>query len=38
VLWFNVAGYVMLLVVVAKLRARMEMARERLKELSWITS
>jgi heme exporter protein C len=38
VLWFNVAGYVMLLVYVAKLRARLETARERLKELSWITS
>lgn len=34
-LWFNVAGYVMLLVFVANLRARLEMAGERLKELQW---
>ena len=34
-LWFNVAGYVMLLVFVANVRARLEMAGERLKELQW---
>lgn len=36
-LWFNVIGYVMLLVFVAGLRARLETAREKLKELSWVT-
>jgi heme exporter protein C len=34
-LWFNVVGYVMLLVRLAQLRARLEIARERLKELQW---
>jgi heme exporter protein C len=37
-LWFNVFGYIMLLVRVAGLRARFETARERLKELSWAMS
>ncbi len=37
-LWFNVAGYVMLLVLVAGLRARLETATERLKELRWTQS
>ncbi len=37
-LWFNVIGYIMLLVQLAGLRARLEMAGRRLKELSWVTS
>jgi heme exporter protein C len=35
VLWFNVTGYVMLLVYVAQLRARLEIAREKLRNWSW---
>ena len=34
-LWFNVAGYVMLLVRLAQFRARLEIAGQRLKELRW---
>ncbi|HVF10801.1 MAG TPA: cytochrome c biogenesis protein CcsA [Abditibacteriaceae bacterium] len=34
-LWFNVAGYVMLLVRLAQLRARLERANQYLKDLSW---
>lgn len=34
-LWFNVIGYIMLLVYVAGLRARLELLREKLKDLSW---
>jgi heme exporter protein C len=34
-LWFNVFGYIYLLVIVADLRARLEIARERVKELTW---
>lgn len=34
-LWFNVIGYVMLLVWMAKLRARLEIAGQRLRELQW---
>jgi heme exporter protein C len=35
-LWFNIAGYIMLLVGVARLRARLEIAREKLEAASWI--
>lgn len=34
-LWFNVAGYVLLLVRLAHVRSRLERARDRLKELAW---
>jgi len=34
-LWFNIAGYVMLLVRVARLRARLEMVSQRLKDWQW---
>ena len=34
-LWFNVVGYCLLLVYTAKLRARVEMMREKLREISW---
>ncbi|MBV9866611.1 MAG: cytochrome c biogenesis protein CcsA [Abitibacteriaceae bacterium] len=34
-LWFNVIGYIMLLVWMAKLRSRFEMASQRLREVQW---
>ncbi len=34
-LWFNIIGYVMLLVRLAQLRARLEMASQRLKDWQW---
>ncbi len=34
-LWFNVAGYVMLLVRLAQMRARLEKANQYLKDLQW---
>lgn len=34
-LWFNVFAYITLLVAVVRMRARLEIATEKLKELSW---
>jgi hypothetical protein len=34
-LWFNIAGYIMLVVRLAGLRARLEMARQYLKDSQW---
>lgn len=34
-LWFNVVGYIMLLVWMAQLRSRIEVAGQRLKEVQW---
>lgn len=34
-LWFNVFGYVMLLIYIAQLRAGIEMLREKIKDRSW---
>lgn len=34
-LWFNVVGYAMLLIYIAGLRTRVELLREKLKDISW---
>jgi heme exporter protein C len=35
-LWFNIIGYTMLMIRIAQLRARIEGAAQRLKEISWL--